>query len=297
VPSGAEGAGGTEAAKDALPRDFTEVLPSREAREGEVLCAAIQFASELGRVECNRTGLLRMARRAAGRGAKLIVMPETAVQGYASQNHRTVWARPDFPNITTEKSLAGFAETVPGDSTRAFGAVSKEFGCHIAVALAEHEPASGRYFNSLVVTGPDGAVACHYRKLHPWTVMEYAWSSEGDRGRGVFDTPWGRIGVMICYDIHNELGPLADCDLAAILYSVAWVDEHPATWFDERLPALCRERRAALVLANWSSSRELERNPGFGFSRIISAEGEVIARAVSDHANEVVYGFLPSRRR
>ncbi len=276
--------------------DVTEVLPERGLDEGEFLCAAIQFASRLGESERNRAGLIAMTRKAAGRGAKLIVLPETAVQGYASQDHATVWAKPDFGSITTEKSLEGHAETVPGPSTMAFGEVAKEYGCYVSVPVAEHDPKSGNYYNTIAVVGPDGKIACHYRKLVPWTIMEYGWTTPGDLGCGIFETPYGRVGVMICYDIHTVFAMLKERDVDMVMYSVAWVDKNPALWFSDRIRELCERNDAALILANWSTDDELYRNPGFGYSRVVTRKGAVAGKCSQHHGNQIVYAILPKSK-
>jgi len=270
-----------------------EVGPGREPAESEVLCAALQFRSVFGSASLNRERLLEMTRRAAERGAKLIALPEAAIPGYASgtEMDRVVWRRPDSGG--DEASLEGHAETVPGPSTAAFGAISKEHRCYITVPVIEHDAAQNKYYNTLAVVGPDGDVVCHYRKLNPWTIAEYAWASEGDRGLGHFETPYGRIGVMICYDIHSVLQKLAGEKVDIVLYSVAWVDAHPETWFDERLPQKCRRDSVALVLANWTSVPRGRSGNGYGFSRIVSREGRVVSKARRVFGEEIVYGILP----
>ena len=272
---------------------FTETGPEREPAEDEVLAAAVQFASRFGEPGRNRRLLVEMAGRAAERGAKLISLPEAAIPGYASGTgfDRQVWRSPGFKG--EERSLEGVAETVPGASTRAFGELSKRHGCYIAVPVIEHDEARDRYYNTAAVVGPAGNVVCHYRKLHPWTIVEYGWAQKGDRGLGVFDTPYGRVGVMICRDVHALMGSFSKQRVAAVLYSVAWVDHHPGTWFGERLPEICGREGVALVLANWSYvGPEFPAN-GFGYSRIISGEGRVVREAARVHSNEIVYGVLP----
>src|SRR5436305_1034625 len=65
------------------------VLPARERRPRTVMVAAVQCSSVLGDVAGNRRKLTALVREAATHGAKIIVLPETAVTGYLSQDLRT----------------------------------------------------------------------------------------------------------------------------------------------------------------------------------------------------------------
>jgi len=99
---------------------------------------------------------------------------------------------------------------------------------------------------------------------------------------------------MICYDVHTELKLLAEEKVDIVLYSVAWVDINPSTWYDHRLPIKCRENSIALVLANWTSPPAgRRRGNGYGFSRIIARDGRARAKARRVFGEEIVYGILP----
>src|SRR5947207_189139 len=78
---------------------------------------------------------------AAGHGAKIIVLPEAAITGYLSQDLRTNWhvrGRP-IDAAFVGKDPLGFAETVPGESTREFCALAKKLGVYVTVPLVEVE--------------------------------------------------------------------------------------------------------------------------------------------------------------
>src|SRR5262249_2269366 len=62
-----------------------------------VKVAAVQCSSELGAVEANRQKLTALVREAAREGAKIVVLPETSVTGYLSQDLRVNWHLPGWP--------------------------------------------------------------------------------------------------------------------------------------------------------------------------------------------------------
>jgi predicted amidohydrolase len=270
--------------------------------------AAVQCSSELGDVRGNRDKLTRLIEEAAGNGAKIIVLPETSVTGYLSQDLRTNWRLEGWPiePAFAGKDPAAFAETVPGPSTDHFRALAKKLGVYVTVPLLEVETRENgekgdkgagppRYFNTVCLASPDGEIVAHYRKLTPWPYPEKSWATPGDRGVQTFDTEYGRVGLAICFDIHTILPRYEPHHIWALLYPIAWVDEtHPADWFWHRLPERVGQFHHYVIGANWSVDH---RPPepgwyGYGFSTIISPEGKVVASAHSLFGSEIVYAEI-----
>ena len=268
---------------------------------GEVKVAVIQCSSDLGAVEANTKKLTALVEQAATNGAKIIVLPETAITGYLSQDLQTNWQRPGWPIAPafTGKDPRSFAEPVPGPSTKHFTALAGRLGVYLTIPLLEQAGADDklRLYNTVCLASPKGELVAHYRKLTPWPHPEQSWATPGDRGGQTFDTEYGRVGLAICFDIHTILEKYRDERLWALLYPIAWVDEnHPAEWFWHKLPARVAPYRHHVLGANWSVDGE-QRWFGYGFSTIINADGKVIATAKSLHGSEIVYATLPTAAR
>jgi predicted amidohydrolase len=259
-----------------------------------VRVAAIQFVSRWARPEENRRALAPLVREAAQGGAKIIVLPETAISGYMSHDIRLTWQveggrlTPGLQGVSPKD----VAETVPGPSTRELGGWAKELGIYLTVPLVEIDPASGKYFNALALMGPDGSQLLHYRKLNPWPWAERGWATAGDRGHQVIDTPYGQLGLLICYDINFEPPKLQERQVDHLLYSIAWVDDAGSTWFARQLPDIARRNNLNIIGANWSIPDQPGWH-GYGQSLVISRNGAVLARAQSDLGNEIVFAELP----
>ena len=247
--------------------------------------ASIQAASEFGKPERNRKVLKDLIEQAAHRGAQIVVLPETAVTGYMSDDLKQTWHvgdRPLTPGLTgTDPKDA--AETVPGPSTRFFATIARRWGIYLTVPLLEADRKTGRYYNTLVLIGPDGGILIHYRKLNPWPWAERGWASEGNLGHPVVDTPFGRLGVLICFDIHKQAQELAKLKIDTLLYSIAWVDNKDSDWFPKRLPRIAAANGYNIIATNWtvSTARPEPSWHGYGQSTIVDASGRVLACA--DH--------------
>jgi predicted amidohydrolase len=74
---------------------------------------------------------------------------------------------------------------------------AREHKVYLVAGLAERE--GMRLFNTAVLVGPEGFIG-KYRKAHLWN-LEKLWFTPGDLGFPVFETPIGRIGLLICWDI------------------------------------------------------------------------------------------------
>jgi predicted amidohydrolase len=267
-----------------------------------VRVAAIQCSSDLGKVADNTTKLTALIKEAASKGAKIVVLPEAAVTGYLSQDLKTNWHVAGRPIEKGYEGLdpAKFAEPVPGPSTKHFCALAKELGIYLTIPFVEVDlkdgPTKPLYYNTVCLANPRGELVAHYRKLTPWPYPEKSWATAGDHGIQTYDTEFGRVGLAICFDIHSILEKYQGHDLWALLYPIAWVDdEHPAEWFFEKLPERVKPFKHHVIGANWSVDKK-QKWRGYGFSEIISNQGEVIASAKSLCGSEIVYADLPTAK-
>lgn len=269
-----------------------------------VKVAAVQCSSDLGDTAGNTKKLTKLVKEAAKNGAKIVVLPETSITGYLSQDLKTNWHLKGWP---IEKQFAGkdpaaHAETMDGQSVKHFAALAKELDIYLTIPFLEVEPAKKKgndpkYFNTVCLANPKGEVVAHYRKLTPWPHPEKSWATAGDRGVQTYDTEYGTVGLGICFDIHTILEKYEKHALWALLYPIAWVDtEHPAEWFLHKLPERVKPFKVHLIGANWSVDEKQEWR-GYGFSEIISNEGKVVAAAKSLYGSEIVYAELPTAKK
>jgi 5-aminopentanamidase len=145
--------------------------------------AVAQMEPKLGESERNLDVGLGRLEEAVAAGAELLVLPECAIPGYM------------FGSL--EEAMP-FADEVPGPSTDALEAACRRLGAHVVCGLLERDGDLLR--NSAVLVGPDGLVGV-YRKTHLPFLGVDRFTTPGDE-LPVFDTPLGRIGVEICYDLR-----------------------------------------------------------------------------------------------
>lgn len=157
-----------------------------------VKVATVNFAPVLGSVTVNRQKLVDLTIEAAKEGAKIIVHTEMATSGYS---------------YFSREQISGVAEQVPGPTTQALGAVASQYGAYVVVGMPEYDPDLNEYFNSAVLIGPDGKVVGTYRKRN--NLLEASYNAENFDPIPVFNTPYGKIGIVICADMFYPHFPRA----------------------------------------------------------------------------------------
>ncbi|GAA2439321.1 nitrilase family protein [Actinomadura vinacea] len=145
--------------------------------------AAVQTSPVFGDSASNLARSAELMGEAVAAGARLIVLPEASVAGYV---------------FADRAEALRHAEPVPGGAAcRAWARFCAEHRVWVAAGLTEL--AGDRVYNGAVLIGP-GGLAGVYRKVHLWNDEKRIYSP-GDLGFPVFDTPIGRIGLVICYDL------------------------------------------------------------------------------------------------
>jgi len=165
----------------------------------------------------NQEEALRRIADAAARGANVICLPELYRSPYFCQQENV--------------RFFDLAEPVPGPSSTAMSEAAKRLGVVIVVPIFERR-APGLYHNSAVVIDADGSTAGFYRKMHipddPAYYEKY-YFTPGDLGFKAFDTRFGRIATLICWDQwYPEGARIAALHGASVLFYPTAIGWHPA---------------------------------------------------------------------
>jgi predicted amidohydrolase len=171
----------------------------------DLVVAAVQMTSS-DNVEANLDRCRELVREAAGAGALLVGLPENFAYLGGDQDHRLALAEA-VPTAGTGERAA------PGPILRAMQELARSAGVWLILGgFPERGREPRRLRNSSIVIDPDGAVAAVYRKIHLFDVdlsalpggKRFCESDAIEPGEEVVvaDTPLGRIGLSVCYDLR-----------------------------------------------------------------------------------------------
>lgn len=241
--------------------------------------AAVGFNPALFELDRNIAAAATMIEEAAGKGAKVIVLPELSMSGS------------DYPDLG---SWLPYMDTVPGKATDAFAQITKAHGCYVSFGVAEVDPSTGMTYNSAALVGPDGYVG-KYRKTGT-NMADITAFRPGNAGYPVFPTEYGNLAMFICYDdtfweparVASLKGANIICHSVASARGITTGPMEAATNAVNHSTIAaaqewCAWNGAALISANSSNS---ESNPITGMTyweggarAIWSPDGTLLARA------------------
>jgi len=224
----------------------------------------------------NRRDLEVWVRQAAGKGAKWVITPEMSITGY-----------PDIPELPAEEDdwrsrddIAGYVESVPGPTTEHFSKLAAELGIYLHIGLATVDSVTNHYHNTVVVLNPKGEIVTTYHKQNLYS-GEDKFLAPGTEN-AVYDSPIGRIGLIICADVYAD-GPLKryrDSQTDILALSTSWA--HMNTGMDQ-FKSAAREYKMWLFAAN---------QPYFPDSGVIEPSGETQSHIRQTRIG-IAYGYVP----
>jgi predicted amidohydrolase len=177
-----------------------------------VAVAVAQFTPGDDRVH-NRDVVAGLVAVAAARGARLVVFPE----------YSSYFTDPLGP------SFARNAEPLDGEFVQSLAAAAREHGVYAIAGLVEQTGIRGKFANTLVAVGPDGATLAVYRKQHLYDAFgstESDWVVPGDLALPeTFSVDGLRVGMQTCYDLRfpEVTRRLADAGAELVAVPAEWV--------------------------------------------------------------------------
>ncbi len=188
---------------------------------GSVVVGLVQSACSAD-IDLNTERALDGIRSAAAQGAQIICLQELFRSRYFCQ--------------TEDHSHFQLAEPVPGPTTELLGQLARELEVVIVASLFERR-AEGLYHNTAAILDADGTCLGRYRKMHipdDPQFYEKFYFTPGDLGFPTWNTRYGRIGVLICWDQwYPEAARLTAMGGAQLLFyptAIGWLPAEKAQY-------------------------------------------------------------------
>jgi predicted amidohydrolase len=260
-----------------------EERQSQDKKGDTIRVALVQSHSDLGTEtydprDANLDRALDSVRAAAGDGAELIVFGEMYLSGYRTDEWLHKWATVIEP---------------PDAHVRKLMAAAAEHGVHIIMGMGTFGAVMpGDVYNTALLVGPAGVVGA-YRKTHvaafPYSQgvsKERCFYSPG-RELPVFETPLGRLGIHICYDMSfPEVARVQALKGADLLINVSASAGGFEEFWDHGLFMRAAENSTWYMVCSVVGMQRGDRL--FGGSRIVDPSGKVVAAGKFDEEDLVI---------
>jgi predicted amidohydrolase len=234
--------------------------------------AAVQMETTLLDIEANSTKILEFISRAVAHDAQIVVFPECALTGY---------------NLTLDEAEE-LAVSIPGAQTELITNTCAHSGILVVVGTIERGQ-DGRLYNSAVLINSDGVLGI-YRKTHLPMLGIDRFLSPGDAIPEPFSTEYGRLGMLICYDVRfpEPIRVLSLAETQIVLIPTAWPDK-ASLYPDFVVRTRAEENHVYIAAANHVGEERGVRY--LGRSLITSPSGKIMAEGTAAE-EEILYADI-----
>jgi nitrilase len=245
--------------------------------EGEaIVVAAVQAAPVFLDRDATVDRAVSLVEEAANEGARLIAFPETWIPGYPSWiYHAAKWDDPGSKRAFAR--LLANSVQVPSPATEALCSAAQEAGVHVVVGIHERDAdfSTGTIYNSLLFISSEGVVLGTHRKLVPTHAERIVWGRGDGSTLHVFETPFGRLGGLICWEHWMPLTRFAMHAKGEQIHVAAWPDADDAHHLASRHYAF-EGRCYVLCVGSYTTARDLPADFELADAMGVSGEDELL---------------------
>ena len=265
--------------------------------ETKVRVALVQAAPVLMDRENTTNKAINLIREAAERGARLIVFPEAFIPAYprglsfgTKVGSRSMEGREDWLRYW-ENSVP-----VPSETTKRIGDAAREAQAYVVMGVIERdqESSKGTVYCTTLYFGPTGELLGKHRKLKPTASERLIWGEGDGSTLPVIETPFGKMGGLICWENYMPLARTAMYAQGVELYIAPTADAREV--WQSTIRHIALEGRCFVLSCNQyvtkdmypndlACLKELENEP-----EVMCSGGSAIVGPLGEYIVEPVYG-------
>jgi nitrilase len=230
---------------------------------------------------------LRLIGDAAATGAKVILFPEAFIPGYPKGlNYGLVVGARDPAGREEFRLYLDAAIDVPGPETQRLGEAAAAHEAFVVIGVIERE--GGTCYCTVLFFTPDGRLAGKHRKLMPTALERMIWGFGDGSTLTAIDSPYGRIGSVICWENYMPMLRMAMYAKNVALYCAPTADDRD-TWLASMRHVALEGRCFVLTACQFLRKRDFPASVRVGLgdspdavlmrggSAIVSPLGKVLA--------------------
>ncbi|HXE51119.1 MAG TPA: carbon-nitrogen hydrolase family protein, partial [Ramlibacter sp.] len=167
---------------------------------------------------------LALMAEAAGRGVQLLVFPEAFIGGYPKGADFHIYLGARTPQGRAEfKRYFDAAVTVDGPEVAQLAKAAARHKMYVVTGIIERD--GGTLYCTAVYLGPDGSILGKHRKLMPTALERLVWGFGDGSTLAAVDTPYGKLGAVICWENYMPALRMAMYQQRVALYCAPTADD------------------------------------------------------------------------
>lgn len=196
--------------------------------QGTLKVAVIQAGAVVMDRAATTAKAVELIGEAAAQGAKLVLLPEAFIPAYprglslgSKIGSRSAAGRRDWLRYWQN------SVPVPSETTEALAGAAREHGVYVCCGIIERDTAhgGGTLYCTVVYYGPDGSYLGKHRKLKPTAAERLIWGEGDGSTLTTFETPYGRVGGLICWENYMPLARAAMYQKGVHIYLAPTADQ------------------------------------------------------------------------
>ncbi len=197
-------------------------------QENTVNVAVVQAGSVPFDTEACVDKAVRLIGEGAATSAKVILFPEAFIVGYPKGlNYGLVVGARDAAGREEFRLYLEAAIDVPGPHTQRLGKAAAAHGSYVVIGVIERE--FGTCYCTVLFFAPDGRLLGKHRKLMPTAMERMIWGFGDGSTLTAVESPYGRIGSVICWENYMPMLRMAMYSKNVVLYCAPTADDRD-TW-------------------------------------------------------------------
>ncbi|HDR4738447.1 TPA: carbon-nitrogen hydrolase family protein [Bacillus cereus] len=266
-------------------------------QKSNVRVAVVQAASVIMDREASTEKAISLTLEAGNQGANIVVFPEAFLPAYprgltfgATVGSRSSEGRKDWLRYW-ENSVP-----VPSETTKKLGEAARKASVYLIIGVIErdNEFSGGTLYCSVLFFGPDGTLLGKHRKLKPTGSERLIWGEGDGSTLPVIDTPYGKIGALICWENYMPLARAAMYAKGVQIYIAPTADSRDL--WQSTIRHIAAEGRCFVLSCNQYVNKDMYPVDLACFEDLLSSpdemcpEGSAIVGPLGEYIKEPVFG-------
>lgn len=224
----------------------------------KVTVAVIQAGSVMMNLDASVEKAQGLIRQAANQGADLIIFPEAFLSGYPrGLSFGSKVGRRDYEGRTDWGRYWRSAVSFPDPAMDRLQSAIAESDVYVVMGVVERSDhgGGGTLYGTTLYFGPDGRLLGKHRKLKPTGSERLIWGEGDGSTLTVVETPFGKLGGLICWENYMPLARMAMYEKGVDIYVAPTAD--PRDSWQATLKHIACEGRCFVIGANQYSTKDL----------------------------------------